>query len=202
MAEMQSAGRGSRGRVWQSSPGNLALSVLLRPAGPVRLVGNYALVAGLALAEALPAMVSLKWPNDVVLNGRKLGGVLVESAVGVGQCIDWVVIGLGANLATAPDIPGRQVAALDGAISASDCAQRVLARLSHWLAVAEAGWAPVHAAWLAVAHPMGDELHLRVGARDVRGRFAGLAEDGGLRLEVKGVLETFASGEIWLEQRA
>jgi Biotin/lipoate A/B protein ligase family len=119
LAEAQSAGRGSRGRAWSSPVGNLYLSVLQRPArttaSPADVIGGWSLLSGLALLEALEdcgaeeAQLSLKWPNDILSRGAKLAGVLVEGAIGT--TVDWLVIGFGANLAVAPELPGRETAA-------------------------------------------------------------------------------------------
>ena len=80
VANAQSAGRGRQGRAWQSAAGNLHLSVLLRPRGSAELWGKLPLLAGLAVAEAVGDEARLKWPNDVQIEGRKVAGVLVESA--------------------------------------------------------------------------------------------------------------------------
>ena len=88
LAERQTAGRGSRGRTWESPPGSLCLSVLLRPRrDPASASGQWALLAALALHDALaphapPGALSLKWPNDVLVAGRKAGGILLDAAAG------------------------------------------------------------------------------------------------------------------------
>jgi BirA family biotin operon repressor/biotin-[acetyl-CoA-carboxylase] ligase len=200
MVRVQTAGRGSRGRAWVSPPGNLYLSVLLRPATALREAGLWALLAGVAVAEALDEFgVVLKWPNDVMHRGAKLGGILVESQASSGEALDFMVIGIGLNLAHAPDLPDRRAASLDGAVTPDVAAAHVLARLNHWRAVqATDGWAPVRAAWLARALPLGAEMTLRQGETRHSGRFAGLAEDGSLLLDVDGSAKHFSSGEIWL----
>jgi BirA family biotin operon repressor/biotin-[acetyl-CoA-carboxylase] ligase len=114
LAATQTAGRGSRGRGWLSPAGNLNLSVLLRPDASVP-PGLYALLAGVALHEALSAYAAglmLKWPNDLLLGGAKLGGILIDASFAAAGVPDWVVIGIGANLAVAPHIAGRETAAL------------------------------------------------------------------------------------------
>ncbi len=213
----QSAGRGRGGRSWRSASGNLFLSALLRPAGEAEAAGRYALLAGVAVWEALAgflpdaATLSLKWPNDVLLGGKKLAGILVESANGPEGSLAWLVIGIGANLAQAPaiaapsitasSIPARASACLaDAGIAppaAEDAARAVLARLTHWRAVLDAeGFAPVRAAWLAHAHPPGAALVFN-GPGGVRsGRFAGLTEAGALRLATDRGTETFSAGEV------
>ncbi len=105
LAYKQTAGRGSRGRSWQAPEGNLNLSVLLRPARPAAEAGMAALFAGIAVAEALEqfflAPTMLKWPNDVLLDGAKLAGILIDAAQN-GPKLDWLVVGIGINLRHAP----------------------------------------------------------------------------------------------------
>ncbi len=203
MARQQTAGRGSRGRGWIAPPGNLSLSVLLRPATKLRDVGMWALLAGVAVAEALAAFgVVLKWPNDILWHGMKLGGILVESQA-AGDALDFVVIGVGLNLAHAPELDDRKAASLKGALSPDDAAQAVLARLAYWRGVqAVQGWAPIRAAWLAYALPLGAAMTLRQGDHQHCGAFAGLADDGSLLLNIGGQAKTFTSGEIWITPQA
>ena len=203
-AERQTHGRGTKGRGWQDALGNLALSIMLRPDGEA---GPWSLLAAVCVAEALashlpPAMrPSLKWPNDVLLGGSKVAGLLTEAASDAdGRCA-WVVIGCGVNLAAAPPVPGRQVSALAAYAkppSPAAFATELLDRLDHWDGVrARDGFAPVRAAWLCWGPAEGTRLALRAsdGARH-SGGFAGLAPDGSLRLKVDGVVRAFASAEL------
>jgi len=204
LARRQTRGRGSRGRIWQSSAGDLSLSVLLRPGGAAAAAGCWALLAGLVLAETLarfapdPAALRLKWPNDVLLDERKLGGVLIDSA-GADR-LDWLVIGFGANLAWAPDIPDRPttcLAALGPAPEPEAVAEKLLTALAHWRERLDAGgFASLRAAWLARAHPAGTALRIQAGDREIRGAFAGLTERGTLLLSAEGRLHEVAAGEV------
>ncbi len=206
MARLQERGRGSHGRQWVSIPGNLFLSVLLRPNGRARDGGLWSLLAGVAAAEAveglLPdrATLTLKWPNDLLLSGRKLAGILIDSAADSAGALEWLVIGVGMNLAAAPDVPGRETACLATVAAPENVAELVLARLAHWRALqAEQGFAPVREAWLARAAPVGAPMiFTERSAECVRGSFAGLAEDGSLRLRTGGLLREFAVGEVSL----
>uniref|UniRef100_UPI001F031436 biotin--[acetyl-CoA-carboxylase] ligase n=1 Tax=Falsiroseomonas oryziterrae TaxID=2911368 RepID=UPI001F031436 len=119
LARRQTAGRGQQGRSWRSPAGNLYVSVLLRPGRPAHEAPLFAILAAVALAEALepflpdPSALRLKWPNDLLLGGAKLAGVLCESAAAEGR-IEWIVLGCGANLAVAPQVEGRATACLAG----------------------------------------------------------------------------------------
>jgi len=206
LALRQTQGRGSRGRGWESPAGNLSLSVLLRPNERVSESAQWSLIAGVALGEALasylpdPSPLRLKWPNDVQLNGGKLAGILVDSSAGSSGMLEWLVVGMGANLAVAPEVPGRAVACLADVVPPprpEQVAEAVLARLAHWQTVRRTeGFAPVRAAWLARAHPPGSQMTLRLGDDLIGGAFAGLGTDGSLLLETDGVVRTFTAGEI------
>lgn len=206
LADRQTRGRGTQGRSWSSPPGNLALSALLRPDTPVRQTGQYALLAAVALAEAtarwLPpgAPLQLKWPNDLLLGGRKLAGILSESATGCRATVDWLVIGFGVNLAQAPAVGDRPTASLAEWAApppADRFAADLLAELELWRRrwTAE-GFAPVRAAWLAHAPEPGRPVSLRRATGSVTGVFAGLGEGGDLLLHTDGGLRRFGFGEI------
>jgi BirA family biotin operon repressor/biotin-[acetyl-CoA-carboxylase] ligase len=215
MALRQTAGRGSRGRHWESPPGNLYLSMLLRPPGMLSEGGRWALLVAVALADALaalvpdPAAIALKWPNDVLLDGRKVSGILLDAAAHPhrhgpgGAAIDWMVIGCGVNLTHAPDVPGRRTACVADVVAPPApraMADALLDRLAHWRSVRLLdGFGPVRAAWLARAQPVGTALQLAYDGRLLGGSFAGLADDGSLLLATGGRVEAFATGEVLLQ---
>jgi BirA family biotin operon repressor/biotin-[acetyl-CoA-carboxylase] ligase len=209
LARTQTAGRGSHGRAWVSAPGNLFLSALIRPESPAVNAARWSLIAGLATIEALSAHVpdasglQLKWPNDVTLWQAKLAGVLIESAARADQMLDWLVIGVGANLVSAPILPDRRAASLSDIGPAPEparVAETLLARLTHWRQrLAEEGFAPVRASWLARAHPLGFPIFISSPDRIVEGGyFAGLSETGALLLRSGGEVRQIVSGEVHL----
>lgn len=199
LAHRQTAGRGREGRVWASPEGNLHISVLLRPGGPARAVPIWALFGAVTLAEALaphlpdPAALRLKWPNDLMLGGAKLAGVLCESATDAAGRLDWLVIGLGANLAAAPVVPGRATAKLPNPVPPGTVAVGLLRAMQAWRHRPPAA---IVAAWMARGPERGSLLTLRGTAGDTTGRYAGLAEDGALLLETEAGLRRFGSGEL------
>lgn len=178
------------GRDWQSPPGNLYASTIVRlqphdPAAP-----TLALVAAVALADVVRAYtpdvaVVIKWPNDLLMGGAKLAGILLERAG------DAVVVGIGVNLAHHPeglDRPVTNLAAhghqLDPAIFIEDLAACLARWIARWRSE---GLAPVRAAWLASAHPPGTALVANLGDGDlVEGLFDGLTDEGALRLRLAG----------------
>lgn len=198
-AAWQTAGRGSRGREWLSERGNLFLSVLLRPFDPAAEAGLWALLAGVAVAQALGRPdIALKWPNDILRNGKKLGGILIETQVGAEGRLDWLVIGIGLNLSAAPHIEGRDIEALSEIIDADLLARAVLARIAALRHLREnEGWAPIRVAWLTHALKQGRTMTLRQQDRLIEGHFVGLREDGSLLLETGGHVQAFSTGEIW-----
>ena len=203
LALSQTAGRGRDGRGWASPAGNLYLSVLLRPGGPAREAGRYALLGAVALAEALdrflpdPAALRLKWPNDLLLDGAKVAGMLCESAATEDGRLEWLVIGLGANLAVAPDLPDRPTARLPSPAEPEAVAIALLHAIEAWRGrLARDGLPPLLDAWMARGPERGARLTLRAGAGVTTGLYRGLDGDGALLLEVEGRLRRFASGEV------
>lgn len=187
-AERQTAGRGRQGRAWLSPAGNLSASTLvrLRPTDPAP--ASLGLVAAVALHETVRVYLRdddllLKWPNDLLLRGAKLSGVLLERAD------DAVVVGVGVNVAHHPDLPDRpttSLAAVGVDVAPGDLAETLaeaFARcLSTWRGV---GVAPVRARWLEAAHPIGAALSVRLPDGSVlHGLFAGLDADGALNLRL------------------
>lgn len=206
LALRQTRARGSRGRGWIEPPvGNLAISVLLRPQGGVGLPALWPLLAGLALHQALSqddpdGRLSLKWPNDVMLDGRKLAGILIERGANDGQ--DWLVIGFGANLASAPVLPDRVAACmaeLGPPSTPQEVASRLLMALDDWGRLASTGGFPaIRTAWLDRAYPVGTPLAVRERGEQRAGSFAGLSDDGALLLDVAGREQRIDTGEILL----
>jgi BirA family biotin operon repressor/biotin-[acetyl-CoA-carboxylase] ligase len=200
VALAQDAGRGRQGREWQSLAGNFFGSTLvdLRSGDPP--APSLALAAGLALVEAIyhaaPARdLMLKWPNDVMLAGAKLGGILLERAG------HRVVAGFGVNLAIAPAIDKRATASLGGAITPQAFAPLLagsFARLlTAWRSADPQSFAR---AWLARAHPLGTALSVHGGKGEaISGTFVGIDPDGAMRLDVAGKTQVVRAGDVRLD---
>ncbi len=204
LARHQTRGRGRRGRTWEGPSGNLAMSVLLRPRCAPDEIGRMVLLAGLAMRDALQrhagneTRLELKWPNDVLLMGDKLGGVLVESALDGAGWIDWLVIGFGANLAHAPLLAGRRTASLARVCRAPEAETvgwDVLTGLDRWMGVlARDGFDAIREAWQHHAQPVGTDLVVDGRA----GRYAGLTVAGHLLLDVGARVEVVSAGDVTL----
>lgn len=194
MARRQTAGRGRRGRVWTAPEGNLSATLLLRPRLSAAEAAKLSFVAALAVADAFAALapgveIGLKWPNDVLLEGGKAAGILLESE-GSGGAADWVAVGIGLNLAGHPPadpdaaVPPTSLAALGHRPPAPEAALEALAvAFARHLAAFEAeGFAPIRARWLARAARLGGTMTARTAAETVTGAFADLDADGALVL--------------------
>jgi len=204
LALRQTAGRGRSGRPWCDSPGNLALSILVRPSHPAREAPQWSLLAGVALIEAAravdpePGALSLRWPNDLLRQGAKCAGILAESALSPEGGLAWMVLGIGANLSHAPPVPGRATACLGRTEPQEAFAARLLDRISAWRRVRDTeGFGPIREAWSAHGPARGQRIVARCGQGTVAGGFAGLGEDGSLLLDTgQGAVLRIAVGEV------
>lgn len=203
----QTAGRGRSGRSWHSPRGNLYASVLLPPLPALR-VGAAALLAGVAAHDAIapllpePAALRLKWPNDLLARGAKLGGVLTEAGTSR-EGVAWLVAGIGVNLLAAPAGSARpvtSVSALGGSVTADAAAERLLDALArHVAAFATAGMAGLVAAWRERALAEGTPMSVHRGGGLVSGHYAGLADDGALLLATVSGVSRIVAGEVLAE---
>jgi BirA family transcriptional regulator, biotin operon repressor / biotin---[acetyl-CoA-carboxylase] ligase len=203
IADEQTAGRGRQGRAWASPPGGLYLSVLVRPTSAQASV--LPLAAGVAVAEALEELgvgARLKWPNDVLLDGRKLAGVLAEASSSA-SALDWVVLGIGVNLdaRALPDEVGGGAAGVSpggaAGVGRPALAAAVLARLTVWYDALEKRQASVVAAWRERSVPWwGQPVEVGAGERVLRGLARDVDERGALLLEVEnGAIVPVLAGE-------
>lgn len=205
----QTAGRGRRGRQWDSPEGNLYFSVILRPNVDMATAAQLSFVSAVAIGDAVAAVlpanaaVEQKWPNDVLVDGSKISGILLESSGGGGHSVDWIVVGCGVNVARAPAGAGIAATSLH-AEGAPDADARsllflVLERLRHWLDIWDVdGFGPVRSAWLARARGLGHAVTARLPGREMRGRFKGMDESGALLLEgPDGGCHVVAAGEVY-----
>ncbi len=200
IAAEQTAGRGRQRRSWISPPGNLYASLLLRPERPMRVALEIGFVVAVVVADALTAQlpptaeVRLKWPNDVLIGGRKVAGILMEADGAANGDIHWLAVGLGVNIAAHPPADSTAYPATslwaEGATGLTvepvlaSFAMAFLEGYRRWLSE---GFAPVRRAWLARAFGRGGTVDVRLDATTtVRGRFLDLAEDGALVLEEDG----------------
>lgn len=208
LADSQTAGRGRRGRAWQSPVGNLMTTLYLPISFDAVKAGQLAFVAGLALERTVSALIgeraqaSLKWPNDVLVDGKKASGILLESAMRDNK-IDWLAIGLGLNLAHHPDdtpYPATSLAAYMDTPANNLAALEILARafdevFRQWR---NAGFGPVLRAWRAVAHGLGGPIVATLENEQFEGIFKDIDEKGALILQnAAGDTMTIDAGDVF-----
>jgi len=207
-AASQSGGRGRHGRQWQSPPGNCYSSLLLRPAVPPAAAAQISFVTALALAEAvtllLPAgrKVSCKWPNDVLVDGAKISGILLESRMTRPGRVDWLIVGAGINVAHHPaesDYPVTSLHAAGGSATVEQTLATYVARLETWLGRWHRdGFAAVRQAWLDRADGLGQAVRVRLPDRTLNGVFEALDESGALvLLDSDGSRRAIAAGDVY-----
>ena len=192
-AERQTGGKGRQGRAWQSPPGNLYASTLVRLQPEDPPAPTLALVAAVALHEIVSGHapdVRIKWPNDLLMGGAKLAGILLERQG------DAVIVGFGVNLAHHPEGLDRPATSLDPPVDPDPFLGRLAAAFAAWLRRwRDEGVGPIRAAWLAAALPLGTPLVTHDGA----GTFDGLDESGALRLlTVGGAVRVIHAGDVFL----
>lgn len=210
----QTAGRGRRGRRWASPRGNLYASLVLRPDCSPESAARLGFAAALAIGDALTRLVpglaglACKWPNDVLLGGRKIAGILLESEigraaeVGGGDKLAFVVVGIGINLAAAPDDAEFPATSLGAEGCAVPDPAATLEALIHCFDVWERRWreegfAPLRDAWLARAAALGQPIEVRLEGRTLHGRFADLDQHGALVLESPDGPRLISAGDVF-----
>jgi BirA family biotin operon repressor/biotin-[acetyl-CoA-carboxylase] ligase len=208
-ARQQEGGRGRRGRSWSSPPGNAYSSTIVRPECAPERAAQLGFATALAVSDAalagLPSgrQVRLKWPNDVLVDGAKIAGILLESSIGGDGRVAHVVIGAGINVAAAPPAGAAGYAAaslrdLGDARDAPGVLQAYLGALAARLAQWRTGFAGTRADWLARAAWLGETVAVSQGDERIEGRFAGLDADGALLLQpAGGPVRRIVSGEVF-----
>ena len=211
VAEGQTGGRGRRGRSWVTAPGrNVAFSVVLRPSGlPTVRAPELTLVASLAVCDALRRAgvdAGIKWPNDILVKGRKIAGILTELAAEPDQ-IQWVVVGVGVNVnAQAEDFPAElRELATSVLLERGQPAPRALflaaclTLLEEWYdRHAEEGFEPIRAAWKERTVTLGREVMVQLDGRELVGRAEDLDHSGALLVRTAVGIERITSGDVAL----
>ncbi|HWW27141.1 MAG TPA: biotin--[acetyl-CoA-carboxylase] ligase, partial [Caulobacter sp.] len=203
----QTAGRGRRGRAWETGTGNLAATLLFETDKPPGEAAQVTFVAALAVADLLgayvsPGLVSLKWPNDPLLGGLKVSGVLVESGARPSGGL-WIAVGVGVNLARKPIDSERPATALTTYLvtppTPEEAIEVLAAAFSRWEDVwLRLGFPAIADAWTARAHGLGQPCVARLGTETWEGIAEGLDGDGALRLRLAdGHLRRITAGDVF-----
>ncbi|SFQ34611.1 BirA family transcriptional regulator, biotin operon repressor / biotin-[acetyl-CoA-carboxylase] ligase [Roseivivax halotolerans] len=212
MAHRQTAARGRRGRAWRVPEGNFSATLLLMPSEPPELVALRSFVAALALFDTCVRLTgrvepfALKWPNDVLLNGGKLAGILLETLGNVAR-VDHLAIGIGVNLIAAPDASEVE----DGAVrpvallpetGADPTPETFLDHLAadfarHETSLKTYGFAPIREAWLSRAARLGEVITARTGSTETRGTFETVDARGNLVLKTPEGRVSIAAADVF-----
>ncbi|RZJ44249.1 MAG: biotin--[acetyl-CoA-carboxylase] ligase [Brevundimonas sp.] len=210
-AHRQTAGRGRRGRAWEGHTGNLFTTLLTTTRKPPAEAAQVTFIAALAVADLLdryapPSLVTIKWPNDVMLAGQKASGILVESGVHETGAL-WLAVGIGVNLAEPPQGAERPATALSHHLSAAHVASPTVETAAGELAESFAVWAerwetlgfqPILDGWAARTPGLDGPAVARLGHETVEGRAEGVAADGALRLRLAdGSLRLISAGDVF-----
>ena len=207
-ADIQISGKGRRGRQWVSEAGNLYMSVLLRPGKAPAEAATLGFVAAIALGRLLrallPVPVRLKWPNDVLVDGRKISGILLEAGGISGGKVEWLVLGMGLNLRHHPAeaiYPTTDLIAAGGPALTPDQAMDLLLNefrplYDKWM---EGGFRALRTEWLAHCIGLGGNVTARLDREEITGRFEDIDADGTLILAMPdGAVRRVAAGDIFV----
>jgi BirA family biotin operon repressor/biotin-[acetyl-CoA-carboxylase] ligase len=210
-ARSQTGGYGRQGRTWSSASGNLFLSLIVRPDCPLATAAQFSFIAAVALGDAFgsvaPPMIEVtyKWPNDVLLNGRKAAGILLESKGNAQQNLEWLVIGIGANITSFPTETRLPATSLhfEGcptSVSAVDLLEAFGRHMLSWINIwLDDGFGPVRHAWLRHAQGLKEQIEVRLPSETLHGIFADLDADGTLLLQLPdGSERRIAAGDVYL----
>lgn len=205
LADAQTAGRGRLQRVWDSPKGNLYFSLVLQPQG---FVAEISFVAIVALRQAISDLLSVlelnvqnKWPNDLLINEKKVAGILLESKFNQKNC-EFVILGIGVNIDSSPDkaiFPATSLKNFNIAITSEILLQKFLDKFEilyqNWLSF---GFAGTRAIWLKSAYKFGEKILIKLGDELIEGIFQDLDIDGSLILLTKDGVKKIAAADILL----
>jgi BirA family transcriptional regulator, biotin operon repressor / biotin---[acetyl-CoA-carboxylase] ligase len=204
----QTAGRGRRGRFWSSPRGNLYVSLILRPACPPDRAAQLGFVAALAVGDALLELVprleglACKWPNDVLVAGRKIAGILLESEMGKAEKLGFLIVGVGVNLVCAPSMVEFSATSVADEGYPSPTPQAALEtfarRFEAWAQRWRMeGFGPVRDAWRSRAVAIGEQIKVRLDNATLQGKFIDIDQQGTLLLETEHGLRRISAGDVF-----
>lgn len=206
-AKEQTDGRGRRGRKWDSPPGNLYCSLVLRPEVRLEKAAELSFVAALAVCDALGSIgepghqVLCKWPNDVLLNGGKVAGILLETETSGGDTPEWLVLGVGINIAIFPgdtEVRATSFRAENWGATEVDCLEAFCRHFVLWAGKwLDEGFRPVRKTWLQRCTGKGEEIEVRLENETLTGIFEDMDENGALLLKTKDGERRITAGDVF-----
>jgi len=199
----QKSGKGRHGNVWNSPIGNLYMSVLLRPDCEARDAGQLAFVVAVALSKALDDYIdedkhkkTLKWPNDILVDGLKICGILLESEIKQNKT-DAVIVGTGLNIFKAPELAVGLNDVSEIPVYVNTVRDNILDKLSYYYKFwQKKGFAPIREAWLKQAHGLDQPMSARLPDKSEKGVFRGITDDGSLILETEAGEKIIHAAEV------
>ncbi len=214
VAKRQTAGRGRRGRAWSSLDGNLLATLLFTTAQPPQQIALLGFATGVAIAESIDAVIgagaaTLKWPNDVFIDGAKVAGIMLDSGA-LGSDQTWVALAFGVNLAAAPENIDQPTTSLRALLPPDAPAPEPTAflatlrpKLEAWSErIVSEGFEPLRRAWLQRAYGLGQEARVLQGEQMLEGRISGLSPRGELELDTPTGRRLIAAGDVFLPRAA
>lgn len=208
-AQTQTAGRGRHARIWSSEPGNLFASLILEPQCSLDKAAQLSLVMAIAIGEALlevlpqHAHLSYKWPNDILIQNKKICGILLEAEANSDHSLKSLIIGFGLNIKNYPDEaiwPATALSEYRVQISLEEMLKKILEKVNffytHWC---EHGLTRIRTLWMERAYGLDKPIKVQANAQEVTGRLKDLSADGALLLDHEGKLITITSGEVYFK---
>lgn len=205
VAATQTKGRGRGNNIWQAPLGNLSCSLLVRPHIHQRHAGQYSFITACALQKTFAQFIKPqhkaqnKWPNDVLLNGIKAAGILLESDVENNGMISYLNIGVGVNIVDAPEGKIALNHLIASPANAADFLSAFLDHLNSFISQYRMdGFKPIKDEWLKYAHALGEMIAVRLPHETINGVFKGLDDDGALILELEtNKIRLIHSGDVY-----
>lgn len=210
----QTGGRGRLGAGWTSQRGNFYASLVVRPECSLAQAAQFGFLVALAIGGAIGSLapplteVTYKWPNDVLVNGKKAAGILLESRTTPDGRLEHLIVGTGINLLSHPvdtrypatDLAAEECGVIEPSVFLEAYARYLLNWVNRWL---EQGFDPVRRAWLDHAAGLGDRIQVRLPSETLFGRFSGLGPEGTLLLDTGvGAPRSISAGEVFLTDRS
>jgi len=206
-AKEQTEGRGRRMRTWFSPPGNLYCSLVLRPDITLKRAAEFSFIAALAMFDTLGSIgeaghqVHLKWPNDILLNQRKVAGLLLETESKDGKIPDWIILGFGLNIAVFPsdsEFPATSLQAEGWVVTEIDALEYFCRHFLKWTNIWLAnGFPPIRKNWLWHTYGKGEEIEVHLEKKVLKGVFEDLDENGALIIKNADGLCKASAGDVF-----
>ena len=207
VAEEQSGGRGRGGREWVSKVGNLYSSLICEIGKDIFGAAQLSFVSALAVRDTVFEClqhdnIKCKWPNDVLVEGKKISGILLESCVGKEMNNNYIILGIGINITHHPEVALYDAVHINEQAEQEYCPADVFVilaqKMAHWLKIwQEKGFDPIRESWLSTAKGIGEQITVRLPTEQLIGRFVDLDRDGALKLAIDNEIKLIHSGDVF-----